>query len=106
MPVTQQSLKFAKQNLSIRQLTSTDARRQTDLLSCLRELVVSSEEMYPDIKRWFDHKVIPGILQHKRSAFVALVGDVPVASAIVKRGERSKFCHLKIAADMQDQNLG
>ncbi|MGO9011215.1 MAG: hypothetical protein ACLQPN_14025 [Bryobacteraceae bacterium] len=87
-------------------LGEKDARRVTDDVRTLKNLIVSCEDMYPSIDRWFDNKVIPGLRMCERVAYVAYEGESPIASAVLKRGARSKFCHLRIADGFQDLDLG
>jgi len=72
----------------------------------LRELITANQAMYPDIDRWFSAKVVPGLESSARIAYVAYEGENPIASAVLKLGEKSKFCHLRIHEDFQDQDLG
>ncbi|MGA1998770.1 MAG: ASCH domain-containing protein [Terriglobales bacterium] len=88
------------------EIKSEDARRITDNLNVLRGLIATSESMYPNIQRWFDSKVVPGLRSSQRIAYVAYEGDAPIASAVLKLGDRSKFCHLKIHRNFQDMDLG
>lgn len=62
--------------------------------------------MYPSIDRWYADKVIPGLRSTERIAYIGYVDEKPVVSAVVKRGDSSKFCHLRIDPIYQDQNLG
>lgn len=87
-------------------LGERDARRVTNDVQTLRTLITSCEDMYPSIDRWFDKKVMPGLRMSERVAYVAYEGESPVASAVLKRGSRSKFCHLRIADGFQDLDLG
>lgn len=88
------------------ELKDKDAKRQTDELKTLSRLISASQPMYPGIERWFTDKVIPGLKSSKRIAYIAYEDETPIASAVLKRGDRSKFCHLKIHKDFQDQYLG
>jgi len=88
------------------ELKDKDARRQTDDLKVLSRLISASQSMYPSIERWFTDKVIPGLKSSRRIAYIAYEDEKPVASAVLKRGDRSKFCHLKIHKDFQDKYLG
>lgn len=88
------------------ELGEVDARKLTDNLQILRELIVSSETMYPNIKRWFDTKVVPGLKTKQRIAWIAYEGENAIASAVLKIGDRSKICHLRIHRDFQDMDLG
>src|SRR5258708_4742003 len=78
----------------IAKIEDTDAKRVTDNLKTLRSLIVSSEGMYPAIGRWFVEKVVPGLRTRERLGYVAYEGEKPIASAVLKLGPRSKFCHL------------
>jgi predicted transcriptional regulator len=62
--------------------------------------------MYPNILRWFDAKVVPGLRSSERVAWVAYEGEEAIASAILKLGRKSKFCHLRIHQDFRDIDLG
>ena len=104
--MTQQTLHFDKKSLSVTPITARDVRRCSPVLRSFRELITTSEEMYPRIHQWLEQKVMPGLLAQTRSAFIGFVGGQPVASAVVKRGERAKFCHLRVANDLQNKNLG
>jgi predicted transcriptional regulator len=95
-----------QQNFRIVRLTGEDAVRSTDSLKLLDELLATNEEMYPAIKRWFRDKVIPGLRDGSRVAYVGFENDLPILTAVVKRGERAKFCHLRIASEFQDLHLG
>jgi predicted transcriptional regulator len=97
---------FPKSTFRILQLGHEDARRTTDNLLALRELLRSNESMYPGIERWFATKVVPGLKNLERIAYVAYEGETPIASAVLKLGEHTKFCHLRINRGFQDLDLG
>lgn len=97
---------FPAKNFQVVRITSEDARRATDSLGLLARQITVSDEMYPNIYSWFRDKVIPGLRDGSRVAYVGLEGETPVASAIVKQGERAKFCHLRIASEFRDVHLG
>jgi len=88
------------------ELGKIDAQRSTDNLRVLRDLIVANQEMYPNIDRWFSRKVIPGLRSSERVAYVAFEDERPIASAVLKLGENSKFCHLRIHQEFQDMYLG
>jgi predicted transcriptional regulator len=87
-------------------LEEADARRNSDELKTLTNLVSTSEDMYPGIHRWMREKVVPGLKSSERAAWVAYEGDEPIAAAILKLGKEAKFCHLRIKRDFQDMDLG
>src|SRR5882724_5772524 len=83
-----------------------EAKRSTDDLRILRQLITQNQPMYPNIDRWFDQKVVPGLKSSERIAWVAYEGESAIASAVLKLGRKSKFCHLRIHRDFQDLDLG
>lgn len=95
-----------KANFQLIRLTDTDVRTVTDRYATFREVVAMNEESYPDIRKWLDTKVARGVHNGERTAFLGLLDDIPVATAVVKRGADAKFCHLKLDERVRDQNLG
>lgn len=95
-----------KKNFRIVRLAEGDVRCKTDHLSDFKELILANDRMYPTIERWYKDKVLPGIRQSERVAFVGYLDEKTVASAVVKKGVNSKFCHLKIADALRDVHLG
>src|SRR5579864_105284 len=88
------------------ELRASDVHKETDNLRVFKELIVSNEAMYSNIKSWLETKVLPGLKSAERNAYVAFEDEKPIASAVMKRGERAKFCHLRIHRDFQDMDLG
>jgi predicted transcriptional regulator len=95
-----------KGNFQVVRLSEADAQAGTDHLKKLRELVLENEPMYPNIEEWFDEKVMPGLKVSERIGYVGYLDEKPAVSAVVKRGEDSKFCHLRIKDELQDIHLG
>ena len=90
----------------ILEIGESDARKKTDGLSILRNLLLANESMYPTIGRWYSDKVVSGLISSERVAYVAFENDTPIASAVLKRGEHAKFCHLRIHENFRDLDLG
>lgn len=88
------------------ELGKLDAQRSTDNLKVLKELIVANQNMYPSIDRWFAEKVVPGLRSSERIAYIAYEDERPIASAVLKLGDKSKFCHLRVHQDFQDMDLG
>jgi len=99
-------LEIGKQNFKIVRLAEGDVRCKTDHLSCFEDMVLANQRMYPTIEGWFRDKVIPGIRYSERVAFIGYLDEKPVVSAIVKKGDQAKFCHLRISESLQGTNLG
>jgi predicted transcriptional regulator/N-acetylglutamate synthase-like GNAT family acetyltransferase len=62
--------------------------------------------MYPAIGTWLERKVAPQLDTNHRKAFLLSSGEQPIASVVLKRGDSSKLCHVRIDPRYQDQNLG
>jgi predicted transcriptional regulator len=104
--LSQLDLFSIKSDLIIFKIKKSDITQETDRLKTFKRLVSEHEEMYPDIERWLKTKVFPGIKTGERTAYLGLNNDKPIVSAVVKKGERSKFCHLHINDKFQNQNIG
>ncbi|MEW6196327.1 MAG: ASCH domain-containing protein [Bacteroidota bacterium] len=98
--------KEVKSTIKIVRIDEFHAKYITDPLLDFNKMILSNEQMYPGIGRWLKEKVIPGLRDKERIAFIAYANEKPVISAVVKRGNISKFCHLKINNDYQDKNFG
>ena len=95
-----------KKSIKIVRLDQFHAKHKTDHLINFNNMILSNEQMYPGIDKWLRNKVIPGLKDQERVAFVAYANEKPIISSVVKKGEQSKFCHLKIDEEYQDQNFG
>src|SRR5271169_1327877 len=93
-------------NFRVVRLEEADVRTRSDHFLKLKQLVSAHESMYPDIQKWFKSKVCPGIRDAERVAFVGYLENKPVVSAIVKRGEVAKFCHLHVVEGLREAQLG
>jgi predicted transcriptional regulator len=87
-------------------LGETAARKQTDDLRLLESMLVANEPMYPGIAQWYKEKVMPGLRTRERIAYLAFEGEKPVASAVLKLGNHTKFCHVRIQEGFRDLSLG
>jgi len=96
----------ARRDIRVLRVRPADAAKVTDRATSLRQLILECEGMYPGIRRWLNDKVFPGIRSGERSAFIALADGLPVASAVLKRGQRTKFCHVRLRDSAQDIHLG
>jgi predicted transcriptional regulator len=95
-----------RQDFHVVRITEEDAARTSDLLRLFDEQLSLNDEMYPRIRKWFWSKVVPGIRDGSRVAYLGFEGNKPSLTAIVKKGENAKFCHLRVAEELQDFHLG
>jgi predicted transcriptional regulator len=92
--------------IQIVELRAEDVIKQTDTYTAAFELMRKHDEKYPDILDWFKTKVSPDIKNNQRALYVGFNNDKPIATAVVKKGIDSKFCHLHIEEEMRHRNLG
>ena len=92
--------------VNIVELTQIDVLKKTDNYNLAFELIRRHQDKYPEIEKWFKTKVANGIIHNTRSAFIGFDNDIPFATAVVKKGENSKFCHLYIEEELRHQNIG
>jgi predicted transcriptional regulator len=95
-----------KENFEIVRLAEGDVRLRSDHWHNLKHLLLENEPMYPEIERWIQGKVQPGIRGDERVAFIGYSDHKPVVSAVLRKGNDAKVCHLKIAPELQNQNIG
>ncbi len=87
-------------------LAKDDVVESSDKIRLLSTQISKHEEMYPNIDNWLKSKVLTGIKEKNRVAYIGLNNDIPIASAVLKLGSFSKFCHLHIDQEYQNQNIG
>ena len=93
-------------DLRIIRIDNSAVSERTDNLDLLYSQIIKHEELYPEIGKWLETKVIPGIKSEQRIAYVGLNNNEPVVSAILKLGVSSKICHLHIDDELRNQHLG
>lgn len=99
-------LSFVRPDISVVRLGPADVMGRTDSLVEFERLVLDCSPFYPAIDSWLDAKVRPGIVSGGRVAYVAFADHVPIATAVVKPGVDTKFCHLRVVPEYQDAHLG
>ena len=93
--------------IKIVELTQDDILKKSEVYCNLRlSFIRKHEDKYPHIERWFKNKVIPDIEPKERAFYIGYQNDKAIASAVVKKGEDSKFCHLHIEEEHRHQNVG
>jgi predicted transcriptional regulator/ribosomal protein S18 acetylase RimI-like enzyme len=72
----------------------------------LRDLLTTVDSCYPGIENWLDKKVLPGLRDDSRRAYLVYHRGKPIASAIAKKGEDAKICNLRISPEFRERGLG
>ena len=100
------SINSLNRDFSIARITFSDVKYKTDNWKIFEELILSNEKMYPEIGGWLKNKVVPGLSKDERMALVGYHHNLPVVSAVLKRKEKTKFCHLHINENYRNMSLG
>jgi predicted transcriptional regulator len=95
-----------EKGICIAELGKIDSEARTDHLRILKDLILTNEEKYPGIERWFKCKVEAGLKSGERIAYIAYRNNEPIAAAVLKLGENTKFCHLRIKDSYQNLDIG
>ncbi|MGZ3900178.1 MAG: GNAT family N-acetyltransferase, partial [Bacteroidia bacterium] len=93
-------------NLQIVKITKLDVISNSDALKLFKIAILKHEAMYPEISLWLKDKVLPGMVNDQRIAYLGLCNNEPAITAVVKIGASSKICHLHIEKEFQDKNIG
>jgi predicted transcriptional regulator/ribosomal protein S18 acetylase RimI-like enzyme len=75
-------------------------------LDHLKGMVEGCEDLYPGIHVWFKRKVVPGLKERNRVAFLVYQDAVPIGSAVVRKGHDAKLCSLRVLPEAQKKGLG
>lgn len=70
------------------------------------DLLLESENLYPGIDVWLKKKVIPGLQQGRRVAYILYHEGKAIAESIVKFGVNSKMCSMRVDPDYQGKGIG
>ena len=96
--------------LNGRQLALVRLSDETDLsetsLRSFGDLVLESEDLYPGIDKWFQKKVVPGIRDGKRIAFILFHQGRAIAETIIKFGASTKMCSMRVDPSYQGKGIG
>lgn len=101
----QHSLPLA-QNLDLRLLGAADVAQASQYWRDAHRLLIAHESRYPGIDKWITRKVAPQIGTSNRETYVGYISGRPVLCAVAKIGSRAKICHLSIAPEYQNSQVG
>jgi predicted transcriptional regulator/N-acetylglutamate synthase-like GNAT family acetyltransferase len=72
----------------------------------LKRLVEIVDDKYPGIDIWFKKKVLTGLKEKERFAYLIYRKNQPVGSAIIKKGKETKLCSMRIAPEQRQKGIG
>src|SRR6266542_4394737 len=85
---------------------TNETQHSHEVFKEFKNIVSEIDSLYPGIDNWFDKKVIPGINNGKRHAFLMMHNGRAIAETIVKFGNDSKLCSMRIKPSFQNYSLG
>jgi len=77
-----------------------------DSLRHLEQIVEECEDLYPGIDIWFKKKILPGLEEKNRVAFLVYNDSRPIGAAVVRKGDDTKICSLRVLPEEQKKGLG
>ena len=101
----QRKEKFNESSLYVLKLTN-EVNYSQKTFEDFREIVSESEDIYPGIDLWFKHKVIPGIIDGNRYAYLVMKEGIAIAETIIKMDKDTKICSMRISPEYQNKKLG
>lgn len=96
----------ARPTFRLMRIEAENARRRDDSTDVLIEQLSAHEDYYPGISKWIQAKVLPGLRSGERVGYVGLEDEHPILAAVLKRGARTKFCHLSIDEAFKSNRYG
>lgn len=72
----------------------------------LKQLIEMIDDKYPGIDIWFKKKVVPGLKEKHRFAYIVYVEGKPIGSAIAKKAGDTKLCSMRILPKYQERGIG
>jgi hypothetical protein len=88
------------------ELSRVDVRRKSPILRMAREAICRFEDLYPGIDNWFHARVVPGIRDGSRIGIVQVANGHVLSTGILKRGARTKLCHLNVPSAASGNGAG
>ena len=77
-----------------------------DSLRHLEQMVEECEDLYPGIDIWFKKKVMPDLREKNRVAFLVYNDFRPIGAAVLRKGDDTKLCSLRVLPEEQKKGLG
>src|SRR5579872_3237989 len=72
----------------------------------IRDFLLESCHLYPEIEVWWQERVKPSVRAGKRIALVVDSGDSLEGILIAKPGESAKLCSLRLRESFRNQGIG
>jgi predicted transcriptional regulator len=72
----------------------------------LKRLVEIVDDKYPGIDKWFEKKVMPGLKEKERFAYLIYHKNQPIGSAIIRKGKDTKLCSMRIDPGHEYKGIG
>jgi len=79
---------------------------EEDCFDHLRNLIEECEDIYPGIDIWFKRKVKPRLQSKERTGFLVYHKQLPIGAAVLRKGNDTKLCSMRIREDDQAKGIG
>jgi len=77
-----------------------------DKFKDLKSLIEQCDDFYPGIDIWYKKKVLKGLEEKQRTAYILYEEKIPLGAAILRRGQRAKICSLRILPTAEKRGYG
>lgn len=83
-----------------------DTKISPEKIKDFKQIILENEDIYPGIDVWFKKRVIPGIYNGTREAFLVYRDNKLVGASLIKKGKRIKICSLRVKPFIQKKKIG
>ena len=74
--------------------------------SDLKALIEQCNDLYPGIEAWYKKKVLTGLKDKERTAYLIYSDEKPVGATVLKLGDDAKICSFRILPDAERMGYG
>ena len=72
----------------------------------LELLIEQCDDLYPGINIWYKKKVINGLNEKSRNAYIIYENEVPMGATVLKHGKDAKICSLRLLPEAENKGYG
>lgn len=72
----------------------------------LQTLIEMCDDLYPGIDKWYKKKVVSGLSEMTRTAYVIHEDNKPVGASIIKLEDSAKICSFRVLPDAEEKGYG
>lgn len=80
--------------------------QKIDEIKIVYQELMNLQNEYPNFKKWFFEKVVPGVFSGERIIVTASDGDILLGIMVLKNSSEKKICTLRVLPEFQRQGIG